>query len=659
MAYEDLKKAIKQAIKQNDNQEITGNLLQSTLLNVVNTIGADYKFLGFATPSTVPPASEEGNLFYFAITPGNYSNFRTSTGNLVISVENGIFFFTKNATDSYWNSNKVFEIVQTTGNAEDKAMSQKAVSDKLSDLASKLFGIQVFTASKSPTINNIRIFDNVKNGDKLTFRAEMSVDSYDMLYLGLYNKTTGAVTNVFKSYAKEYRRKSVCDSLVVNDSRISGTVKLCINAYTGDNRYVENCVYSIGDNMVLSTLDALKFDKSDVVQTTGNAENKVMSQKAVNNAISNIGEAISNIDKAISNIGKLYIPISFLQNKIVDENLYNRLLISVYGDSIMGAQLDELDDVDGLKLGNFPPNMHKKTHIWQLYNKYKLENEDTEFINLANAKWNKTGFSDTWINHFNKFEAYNPIVDNAEATITITGYKYFKLIWYQCYAGEHSGIITISVDGNSYKKPSELRIDLPDELPIADFGNKINSYAICKLDKTKSYNIKIHMQKKSVNLAFWGCEVWNNPRIDFVNEAISGITAFNLRKTIGDTLIYNKYHKPLLAIYECLFINDSSYVKNSDHTLSDWLKSNNEMIDLLKSKGIPILGILAHGASTIFLTNYAKGIFINNDIYYIDIQESIKEDKVYIVSNKDGLHLSQKGNNYYFDKIDKVLSYKF
>lgn len=133
MAYENLKSAIKQAIKQNGNQEITGNLLQSTFLNVVNTIGADYKFLGFATPSTVPPTSEEGNLFYFAITPGNYSNFRTSTGNLVISIENGIFFFTKNATESYWNSSKIFEIVQTTGEAEDKVMSQKATTTAIAD----------------------------------------------------------------------------------------------------------------------------------------------------------------------------------------------------------------------------------------------------------------------------------------------------------------------------------------------------------------------------------------------------------------------------------------------------------------------------------------------------------------------------------------------
>ena len=38
MAYENLKAAIKQAVKQNGNQEITGNLLQNTLLNIVNLL---------------------------------------------------------------------------------------------------------------------------------------------------------------------------------------------------------------------------------------------------------------------------------------------------------------------------------------------------------------------------------------------------------------------------------------------------------------------------------------------------------------------------------------------------------------------------------------------------------------------------------------------
>ena len=102
MAYENLKAAIKQAIKQNGNQEITGNLLQSTLLNIVNTIGADYKFLGFATPSTVPPTGEEGRLFYFASRAGEYINFPTIGENTHIVIGEGLYMFTKEANSYYW-----------------------------------------------------------------------------------------------------------------------------------------------------------------------------------------------------------------------------------------------------------------------------------------------------------------------------------------------------------------------------------------------------------------------------------------------------------------------------------------------------------------------------------------------------------------------------
>lgn len=46
MAYENLKNAIRQVIKQNGNQEITGNLLQSTLLNMVDNIPEVVQELG-------------------------------------------------------------------------------------------------------------------------------------------------------------------------------------------------------------------------------------------------------------------------------------------------------------------------------------------------------------------------------------------------------------------------------------------------------------------------------------------------------------------------------------------------------------------------------------------------------------------------------------
>lgn len=135
MAYKDLKSAIEQAIKQNGNQEITGNLLQSTLLNIVDVIGADYKFLGFATPSTIPPTSEEGRLLYFTAGHGDrYINFPTSANGTYITLEYGIYALTREANSKYWRSDAVVPISQESGTALDKIMSQKAVSDKLNDL---------------------------------------------------------------------------------------------------------------------------------------------------------------------------------------------------------------------------------------------------------------------------------------------------------------------------------------------------------------------------------------------------------------------------------------------------------------------------------------------------------------------------------------------
>lgn len=139
MAYENLKNAIRQVIKQNGNQEITGDLLQNILLSIVNTVGADYKFLGFAKPSTVPPTSEEGRLFYFASAAGEYLNFPTSAENAHIVIGNGLYMFTKEANSDYWEEEVLLEIAEEIGSAENVVMSQKAVLGSLTDLGNQIF----------------------------------------------------------------------------------------------------------------------------------------------------------------------------------------------------------------------------------------------------------------------------------------------------------------------------------------------------------------------------------------------------------------------------------------------------------------------------------------------------------------------------------------
>ena len=71
--YEELKRAVKQVIKPNGVQEITGEILQNVLVKMIDTFGDEYKCKGVAVPTTTPQVS--GKTLYFASTPGVYSNF--------------------------------------------------------------------------------------------------------------------------------------------------------------------------------------------------------------------------------------------------------------------------------------------------------------------------------------------------------------------------------------------------------------------------------------------------------------------------------------------------------------------------------------------------------------------------------------------------------
>lgn len=64
--YEELKNAVKAVIKQNGNEEITGTILQNTLLSMISNIGANATFVGIATPST-NPGVPDGKVFILQV----------------------------------------------------------------------------------------------------------------------------------------------------------------------------------------------------------------------------------------------------------------------------------------------------------------------------------------------------------------------------------------------------------------------------------------------------------------------------------------------------------------------------------------------------------------------------------------------------------------
>ncbi len=74
--YENLKTAIQSVIKTNGNEEITGAVMQSSLLSMINSFADGYLFKGVATPLTNAGTPDQ-NVFYIG-GAGTYLNFGTA-----------------------------------------------------------------------------------------------------------------------------------------------------------------------------------------------------------------------------------------------------------------------------------------------------------------------------------------------------------------------------------------------------------------------------------------------------------------------------------------------------------------------------------------------------------------------------------------------------
>lgn len=122
--WSDLKAAVAQVIKTNGKNEITGQVLQNTLNTIIDNVGENATYAGIATPSTNPGAPD-GNVFYFATEAGTYSNF----GGKIL--ETGLNMLLWGGVS--WNVTNVMSIVQDVGSNEDSVISQKVVTNLVSE----------------------------------------------------------------------------------------------------------------------------------------------------------------------------------------------------------------------------------------------------------------------------------------------------------------------------------------------------------------------------------------------------------------------------------------------------------------------------------------------------------------------------------------------
>ena len=90
--YNQLKTAIAEVIRTNGNEEITGEVLQFILLEMVGTLGKDFQFAGVGTPSTEFAASDEKRAWI--LMAGTYENL----GEPFVIAENQFAVLTYNGT---------------------------------------------------------------------------------------------------------------------------------------------------------------------------------------------------------------------------------------------------------------------------------------------------------------------------------------------------------------------------------------------------------------------------------------------------------------------------------------------------------------------------------------------------------------------------------
>lgn len=91
--YSQLKQSVKNVIKQNGQQEITGDALQSVLISMITNLGMGDLYAGLAIPST-NPGTPDSNVFYIAVQQGTYTNF----GGLTVGANDGLTILAYNGT---------------------------------------------------------------------------------------------------------------------------------------------------------------------------------------------------------------------------------------------------------------------------------------------------------------------------------------------------------------------------------------------------------------------------------------------------------------------------------------------------------------------------------------------------------------------------------
>lgn len=244
--YKSLKTTINANVKRNGNQEITGQILNSVLNAMVDTLGTGYSFAGVATPAT-NPGTPDAKVFYIANGKGKYTHF----GELEVTEDEVVVLY----WDTLWHkvSTGIAREENLTNLGKEIATKQNALTDTDGG-----YGQRVAKLEKEGIASQAKLTELGQKVDDLALETK---DSLPIQFKKGYNidSTTGAlfvdqnysVSPVLNAFGGNF--------LLYYDGALTTSLNYGFMAYYDANMNLLGCVRNYIDSTLLAQASFVQF----------------------------------------------------------------------------------------------------------------------------------------------------------------------------------------------------------------------------------------------------------------------------------------------------------------------------------------------------------------------------------------------------------------
>ena len=233
--WDDLKEAIANVIKNNGNQEITGQVLQNVLNTIVSTLGENATFVGVATPTT-NPGTPDGNAFYISSIAGIYSNFNQ------IEIEANEIAILKNGNNG-WSKEQIIKLDNSLSNITIADSNYKVLEEGTRfQIVSFRNGYALNNNGEETAVSNVSITDFIGDPSSssrtlyVQIKMNLNYDGFTPSYLNaaFYNSDKQFVSGlrfrqeyiILAVPSKHYVRISLYTESIIEDIKVSDIITL-------------------------------------------------------------------------------------------------------------------------------------------------------------------------------------------------------------------------------------------------------------------------------------------------------------------------------------------------------------------------------------------------------------------------------------------------